>query len=523
MKKEKDKLSQHAGFAGTADNDERLGQVLSNGLREAGTGRDTCLPAEDIAALVEGRVGSEERDHMMKHLSACDTCYDIFLLAADLHGEEEREAGKRIVKPSLFKPLALAASILIVVVSIYIFYTGRDIPKTSRELLDMSAPKEAKPESAERERANTPVRIMPKKGAPAASGLPVEKKKDFRNIPPDSAKEGGRKAAAENKERNEAFKDDGLQITGKTRTARPRSPASKKMKTAPTYEIAAKKAPETMKPRLEKKGDLESKTEEEEADKVEKLKREERRVTTRKKGKAGGYRAPQPTKGVPRDQVQIQQQQMRQQQMQKQQVQQQQVQQQEQQAQPIQQESVGQLQKSTLDESAPGQHSADLRRISMLNAIARTHPVYLSSVKIQNLFTETLELSLRLKAGTGAGEKSADQDKKLNRFGFDQGELKPLINMVNVRESVYIYPNIDYFLSKSAPGTLENRFFSLARSGWCDKTGNCYGKNGSAPGWVGKNKALGTALLPQWERLYPKLSGIFKEIAGNTISNLKQR
>lgn len=132
---------------------ERLGAVLSRGLIRQGT-RDTLDTkhpnAETIASVIEGIITGNERDELLKHISACDSCYETFLLTSELQDnagidmemkmgmdvEMEIEKEKRKIIP--FKPLALAASILIVVLSIYVFYRSSDIPKTPGELMQNS-------------------------------------------------------------------------------------------------------------------------------------------------------------------------------------------------------------------------------------------------------------------------------------------------------------------------------------------------------------------------------------------------
>ena len=70
-----------------SSSDERLGSVLSRGLTQLETG--DCLEPESIAAVVEGTVTVEERERIFKHITVCDTCYEIFLLTSQLQEEEE--------------------------------------------------------------------------------------------------------------------------------------------------------------------------------------------------------------------------------------------------------------------------------------------------------------------------------------------------------------------------------------------------------------------------------------------------
>lgn len=132
-----------------AARDERLGTVLANGLEEMETG--ACLEVEEIAALVDGSVtiGGGKRDTMLKHLASCDTCHEIFLLSTDLREEEtEKEIKGDRSKIALFKPLALAASLLIAILSIYIFYKSGEIPKTAEQLVVTGEAKKKAPRKA---------------------------------------------------------------------------------------------------------------------------------------------------------------------------------------------------------------------------------------------------------------------------------------------------------------------------------------------------------------------------------------
>ena len=85
----------------------------------------------------------------------------------------------------------------------------------------------------------------------------------------------------------------------------------------------------------------------------------------------------------------------------------------------------------------------------------------------------------------------------------------------------------------SVPGSLEHRFFSLARSGWCEPKSGCYGME---PGierdyrskalqtqTVGRDKDITENQLMQWKTLQPKLTGVFQEVARYTIENIKQQ
>ncbi len=150
-----------------SSSDERLGSVLSRGLVQLETG--DCLEPESIAAVVEGTVTVEERERMLKHVTACDTCYEMFLLTSQLQEEEESKKERETI-PRL-KTLAWAASFLIVIFSLYIFYKSDEFPKTSMELREKS---DALEESKEKFRQ--PIPTSPK------SGMAIVKDKDEEKI-----------------------------------------------------------------------------------------------------------------------------------------------------------------------------------------------------------------------------------------------------------------------------------------------------------------------------------------------------
>lgn len=112
-----------------------------------------------------------------------------------------------------------------------------------------------------------------------------------------------------------------------------------------------------------------------------------------------------------------------------------------------------------------------------------------------------------------------------------------MIRVKMVGGAAYIMPNVEWFFSRSAPQSIEYQFFSLARSGWCDTSGLCYeGVKGvhrqlmlnrktqiqiREKGRLSESEDATRSLLVEWQALHPQLSGIFKEIADNTITHLK--
>jgi hypothetical protein len=76
---------------------------------------------------------------------------------------------------------------------------------------------------------------------------------------------------------------------------------------------------------------------------------------------------------------------------------------------------------------------------------------------------------------------------------------------------------VDWFFYRSTPRSIEYKFFYLARSGWCDTGGFCYKFKEK-----GTDKTAVKSQLARWQTLQPRLTGVFKEIAANTITRLNQ-
>lgn len=103
--------------------DHTFGRHLSKKIQSLPI--DECLPLETIAQLVEGRITGKQRDQIMSHISVCSNCYEVFRLSDQLRSESQpgSKKGDRI---RLFRPLALAASIAVLVISLIIVYqTGQ--------------------------------------------------------------------------------------------------------------------------------------------------------------------------------------------------------------------------------------------------------------------------------------------------------------------------------------------------------------------------------------------------------------
>ncbi len=90
---------------------------------------DECLPLEAIAQLVEKKISGSQQDRMMSHLARCSNCYETFLLSSQIHSEPHPEI-KTTEKPFFFRPLILAASVMVLVVSLVVVHTSGILKKT---------------------------------------------------------------------------------------------------------------------------------------------------------------------------------------------------------------------------------------------------------------------------------------------------------------------------------------------------------------------------------------------------------
>ncbi len=471
MRDDKDKLSSSVGVSV----DERLGNVLSAGLLEAET--DECVDAEVIAGLVDGALpaDNEERDKVMKHLSSCDTCYEIYMLTAGLLAEEERKEEKSNIIWLRLKPLALAATILIAVVAMYLFFKVDEIPKTAEQLVKMPEPKKealyrqpapAAPEDKKAAVKDEEAARTDSDSAPPPDAFFEEKVKD--KVEAKSLKKGGKGSYEEEGEK-------------RLRAVQPKKggPKLEKKKIAPGTVPVEEKFDISG----ERRGEREERETKITATKVYGPKRKTTRATA--------------TTSKPPEVARVN----------------------------IIKQPLG--------------FDSGFYRLYHLKDRLLAYKSDIPGNELTLLFKETFELTEQLK----------ETFKRLRKEAVKTGDFKPmetltqgasavpLVTLVKGEETVYIYPNMGYFLSKSIPGSTEYRFFSLAATGWCDADGVCYsyglGRAGIGPKSslkkiepVGKRDRIidpqeRKKRLAKWETLYSELKGIYREIAFHTINHLK--
>jgi hypothetical protein len=507
MKDDKNKSSLSIE-AGAAVN-ERLGSVLAAGLKEAEPGE--CLNPEIIAGLVDGTlpVDSEERDEIMKHLSACDSCCEIYLLSAGLQEEEEgKEKGKKdnIIR-FRYKSLALAATILIAVVAMYLFFKVDEIPKTPEQLMEMS---ETKEEDYFRDTA-------PGAAKKEASGYVEKKGKAADEV--KTLKKGG--VSAGEGERDERKAEEMM------RTAQPGAPRTdlKKKKIAfeavpapePTDSTAAPGKPREREKQEETPADKKADV----AGKKERPRGEDEARSPRLKNTGmEAYGPKRKTTQMPRSQSRVS-------------------------------ETA-----ATTTVTPPGASAAqvqevsfdfDLPQLSRMKNRALAYKSHIPGNELTLLFKETAALTKQkdvqevIEDFRKEAAKTGDSSK-LEAF---VREMAPMVTVLRDEKAIYVYPNMGYFLSKSVPGSIEYRFFALACTGWCDTDGLCYRVGRTVRGAVPESFFEGKSIneievvdaekqtqkidqegrkkrLSQWEALYPGLKGIYKEIASSTITHLKK-
>ncbi len=428
-------------------NDERMGAALSRGL--AGTPMtepEPCPGAEEIAAVVEGTAPTQVRDRLLKHISACTACYKSFMLTVELHKEEEEESKEDKHKIIFLKPLALAASVLIVVFTAYLLFRTGGIPKTPGDLLEQS---EALKESSERLRQPAEMSYQAKSKEVAetdARGLSVDKK------------------AAQKEDKKLKHYAERPAPPAPLTTSRVEDSRMEELK-ALERDAAAVAAPEPVTGRRE----------EQEKTKDAELGAVKSQVTV-EPAKGGVSQSITRSAAAKSETV------------------------------------ADEAGKNRLDGFAGQKDIPFQQQAVILNQQVRQINNYVPQEELDDLFNNTILLSQQMVKEVEVLNKEAAVSQDFNKMNSYVDELKPLIKVTVEADTVYIFPDVEWFFSRSDPGSLEYRFFSLARSGWCVTNDLC------TAGKIGRPEAQ--KLLPQWQELEPQLTGIFKQIAAWTISHL---
>lgn len=512
------KISGNSDFAHVEG--ERIAGLISARLKESQSG--DCISLEEMAALIDGNVKDTERDRMMSHLASCDRCYETFLLTSELSEEKIIP-----LKRTFFShPMRLAASIVIAAFSLFLFYKivfmpgFRDklVPTTSEPGKVSPAPvmkegyklekREEIPEKIEPEEEGTvpeTTAVMDKAAAAEKAAQPPAKKG---RVDRSSMKRG--KGEIGGIEAKKSYKKDGVPVDD--------------ISVIPVDKKKPGKAGEKEKSTGKKggrgqlqKGDVRQEVAQQHLQNVEKDEKFGRDITQQDRQNLQEQKLQTQKSREPKQQQAAQQQ--------FQYVQQEQDIKQKKTAAP---EKAG-LQAGKRVAKEPGIPAARRRvtatggvtdtwgAVERLNIkISRQYTKYIPAAEIRNLFETAVLFAARLEQESRQIQAKDAARDYLSESDARVKKLEPLIISAVVKDTSLLTANVPYFLQKSEPGTREFRFFTLARSGWCDGR-RCYGSIKEKVKKEARKK-----LLQEWRELKPELSGIFLEIADATIIHLSK-
>lgn len=435
---------------------EQLGRLIAQRVMMLEQTNSPCLTPEEMAQLVEGTTTKTAKDNALKHLASCATCYDTYVLTQELYkaDREKNTVGLVAKKKRLlpYRTMALAATVVIMVLSLYIFFTNSEIPKSARQVV-------APEESMSTEKIALPSADL----APEPTPAPM---KEAKKEEPLTKRNTTPKVMA----------DDGLRGAIETDHAK----TKEQNENPPTTEI--KQEPERLKNTADENLSETTDDQEKTVDKTE-PKGEAAKKDSRTRNAYSARPIQQQPVNVAQNVMPTQ----------------------------VNQPRSGNEPKNSgsvigIPEKPAEKTGAGLEQIR--NTIRAAQP-YLKTTELMSLFADTLEFAKQLKEETTLS------------FAQVQERIQPMLHIVVVGQVREILPDITYFISISQPGSVAFRFFNLLLSGWCVQAGTCWGADNLVPAWE-KKPVLKQELLPRWEELLPQLSGLFKEIAYNTIAHLKQ-
>ncbi len=524
--------------------DEQLGRAITRHM--AGDTESPCPSAEDIAAAVEGTLPPQEKNRLLEHISACDDCYDTFTLTSQLYLDSqpvkdiepepvvpmeapEKKPGKS--KLVYLKPLALAASLVVVVFSFYIYYKS-DAPKTAQEMVLRHEKAEIpmmEARTEERAKAEDAIGFTEAEEDMGVDAAPVVVPKA--PAPDTARKKGGdyKYDAARAKKSREVRKPES-QIAGEPKKNEGKDRTyGKRLRDEDNPALQQAPLPQEKNLKAQYKQSYgATKQEKQEALPMDMEQKQVPPVTNdmtagAKKGKSRGTqpesisKEASPRKRVPPSEYQRLQKLKRRMQ------------------ENTRNKAVvqGQAEQVELAENKPGAgtgaadkgdtfKSSEVRQSPvqsqalMLNTMTRQiKTTYIPRRDMGEIFKESVSLSQQL--GTEINNiRNNTIQTPLQQRNIDNylNELKPLLDVRDTGEEVSIYPDVDYFFSRTDPASPEYRFFALARSGWCDGSGTCFQLER-------QTRATHVNSLRQWQQLEPQLSGVFKTIATHTINHLQ--
>lgn len=471
---------------------ERLAKILSAGLCASETAG--CLDEESIASVVDGSVSPDRRDQLLKHISACDTCYETYLLTAELLNEEssaltadmlttEEHSRNGNRRRSFFpaKAAALAASVLIAAVSVYVFYTSSSVPGTAEQLL-----KTAADETAVTKPAPEPV--------PAGGD-----DSDGKSKSPNMIGEGKMDRGVDIREKAESEREQPLEEQEKENRKMGFTPKRGKQKSVlPGDKKAAAPHPEFKQtPEQARNRHLKASS----TDKISPKKKTSQMPMTQ------AMAAAETSTEKFDDKPQAGQQRIK----------------------PVDIES----------DFAGTVSSLPLVQIRQLKKRLQSSSAYIPGNELRRFFQESLAIAGQVRSLAGGDPETGSEDQNIQDFVAIARSAPPVFRVSRDKRGISLSLNMDYFLSRSIPGSVDFQFYSLARAGWSGDGGTwSQGQRLSESASIGpaggkslrqsKNetglsRGAKQRQLQQWNVLLPKLPPEYRQIAENTVKYLERK
>jgi hypothetical protein len=482
-----------------SDKDRNMGAHLSKAINRDLKG--DCLSIEEIAELVDGSIDKKQRDLRMAHLASCDTCYETYLLASEITDRNEII----VRKTDYYKPLTIAASVLVAVFSLFLYYKVILSPDSKEAVSPMmyltESPKESFSEN-NKTRLKTEYKEPEKEEADADEHRMEER--------PASPVSGAEKE--KNKKRRQAWeKTPGKKNRGVV--LRKEEPLS-----APVEKAASEKA------RIMVKKDHKGMKKGQTLQAVAPVAEIKKKVASKSKIKGGkqdiGFDDGTSKKATHQQRTkdfQYFQQQTKVTQKQN-----------FEEKQSLQvyggveaQKREGRLREVTLPEARQEIPVWEKARI-LKDKIMEITP-FIKAEELNALFKASINLSNAMNQGRSG---RIPPTREISR-------ISPVFRVATLENKDIFLPNVDIFLSKSQPGTMEHKFFTLATQGWSPAQG-FYFKSKKYISRSGLGKSIVDNIsdkksppkepfLDEWKSLKPSLKGIFQKIAENTIHHLEKK
>jgi len=147
-------------------------------------------------------------------------------------------------------------------------------------------------------------------------------------------------------------------------------------------------------------------------------------------------------------------------------------------------------------------------------------PLELFSAAIEPQLLNSLSLQFEL------ARIAAFETDNFENIDYLVKKCQPFYKIFIGGEANRIEPNIMLFLNYSRPKSLEAEFFTLAKGGYLDLQKTLHFGVANTPAWINSNDdsikpGVVKEYFKKWKELKPRLSGIYKQIAVNTIEYLE--